>query len=290
MLDSAADPPLCCDTLVIAGVGLIGGAIARAARQSGAAGRIIGLGRSTARLAAARAAGLIDHAAEQLDDVRGADAAVVCTPVDRIADDVRALQCVLAPEGWITDAGSVKRLIVESVGPPAPGRAEFVGGHPLAGSEKHGFEFAAEVELAGRVCVVTPADWSTRRTVPAVTRFWQTLGMRVVSRSPDEHDAVLARTSHAPHLAAYLLASLLQPSDGPFAASGFRDTTRIARSDPALWTAILLANRDAVLQTAGALERGLAAARAALEQGDAEALRALLATAQERRQSLDPPG
>jgi prephenate dehydrogenase len=165
-----------------------------------------------------------------------------------------------------------------------------VGGHPLAGSEKHGFEFAAEVELAGRVCVVTPADWSTRRTVPAVTRFWQTLGMRVVSRSPDEHDAVLARTSHAPHLAAYLLASLLQPSDGPFAASGFRDTTRIARSDPALWTAILLANRDAVLQTAGALERGLAAARAALEQGDAEALRALLATAQERRQSLDPPG
>lgn len=281
------DPPkpFHCDTLAIVGVGLIGGAVARDARQSRAAKRILGLGRDTARLQAARHAGLIDEGSTDPRNLEAADVVVVCTPVDRIVADVRSLAPIVKPAALLTDAGSVKGAICKNLA-DIP---NFIGSHPLAGSEKRGFEHADDVLLKGRTCVVTPTVPTPSPLVDAATGFWSTLGMNVVQLSPDDHDAALARTSHFPHLAAYALAGLLREGDIRFAASGFRDATRIAGSDPELWTAILSMNRNAVQKTLHEFRQSLDQLEDLLAASNSSGLRDVLEESQQKRLKLDPP-
>jgi prephenate dehydrogenase len=174
------------------------------------------------------------------------DLQICCLPVDRIPEAVRQAAACMQPGAVVTDAGSVKGSICESIGSePAPG-IFFVGSHPLAGSEKQGFAHADPDLFAGRTCVVTPAMGTDGSAIACVGEFWQRLGSSVLMLSPVEHDRVLARTSHMPHAVAAAVAAALCPADIPLAATGFRDTTRIAAGDPALWTSILSANRVAV--------------------------------------------
>ncbi|HVJ85997.1 MAG TPA: prephenate dehydrogenase/arogenate dehydrogenase family protein [Caulifigura sp.] len=279
----STDPPFPCETLLIVGVGLIGGAIAQHARALKVAKTVVGLGRDQSRLDAAVRAGVIDRGSTNANALGPIDLAIVCTPVDRVVDDVMSLVASKAPPRLITDAGSVKESICE----PLKSVRQFVGSHPLAGSEKSGFEHASAVQFKDRVCVLTPDAETPADVLQSVDRFWRAIGMQTVSMPAPVHDRILARTSHFPHVVAYALAGLLDTGDAQFVAGGFRDTTRIAASDAGLWTSILMANRHAVLETLRLHAEQMKSIEASLERGDAEALRETLARAQEARESLN---
>ena len=274
-------------TLAITGVGLIGGSIAAAARQSRVAGRIIGIGRSDSRLAAAVDAGLIDEGSTDVAAAADAHLAVVCTPVDRIARDVRELARVLSPGALLTDAGSTKRELCQDLADLDGGDGPaFIGSHPLAGSELQGFEHADAELFHDRVCVVTPSAATRPADMARLEQFWTALGAVVVARTPDEHDQALARTSHLPHLVAAVLAESLPASDSQFTASGFRDTTRIASGDPGLWVPILTQNAAAILVALDRLQARLKKLSNSLQHDDSSALQKLLEEAKRKRDGL----
>lgn len=275
------------DWIAIVGVGLIGGSLAAAAKRRGAARRVLGIGRNPERLRGAQSAGLIDAWSTDSAAVRDAELTVVCTPVDRIADDVKLLWSNVPSGGLVTDAGSTKQRVCEELSDCRDSNREFVGSHPIAGSHRQGFE-AADPELyAGRMCVVTPTEESTPAAVNEIEGFWQSVGMRTVRLSPAEHDRALAATSHLPHVTAVALANTLNEANRELIGTGFRDTTRIAAGDPDLWTAILLSNTADVCASLDALTQQIASFRAALERGDAAALNRLLQQAKTVRDSLE---
>jgi prephenate dehydrogenase len=269
-------------------VGLIGGSIAAALKQRPNCPWIVGVGRNADKLQPALARGLLDEIqADVATAAAKADLVVFCIPVDRIAEGVRSAARSCSPGTLITDAGSVKAAICRELQGALPGHVAFIGSHPLAGSEKSGFEYADPELFTGRVCVVTPTADSPRPAVARVTWFWQSLGMTVIQKTPEEHDRLLGLTSHVPHLVAAALATLLDENTQAFAASGFRDTTRIAASDPELWTAIVRANPDAVIAGLERFSSGLQELRDAIAAADWPRLQNLLQTAKTKRDSLE---
>lgn len=269
-------------TLAVVGVGLIGGSIARCAKERGLARKILGIGRSQRRLEQAVASGVIDRAATTANSAADAELVVICTPVSQIAADAsRILSC--GGTGLVTDVGSVKGPIASQL-QAQPHQGRFVGSHPLAGSEKSGFEHADANLFEGRVCVVTPTEATPPEASQFVASFWEALGMSVHCMSPQEHDRVLARTSHLPHLAAAALALQLEPDAVPFAATGFHDTTRVASGDPSLWSAILIANRAELSGAIVELTHLLDRFRDALDRDDSAQVQQFLAAAQQSRE------
>jgi prephenate dehydrogenase len=271
-------------TVAIVGVGLIGGSIARALKWRRAASTVIGVGRDAARLEEPRKKGWLDRITTRMEDAaREADLIVFCTPVDRIVNGVREAAASCRSGTLLTDAGSVKGPICAALEGTLPAGVEFVGAHPLAGSEKKGCEFAHPELFVERVCVVTPCDTTSNGARSRVTVFWQMLGMRVIEMTPAAHDRALAETSHLPHLIAATLAATLSPENRELAATGFRDTTRIAVGDPELWTAILLSNADEVLRSLAKFEQSAIQFRRALEARDSQRLQDLLTAAKLNR-------
>jgi prephenate dehydrogenase len=275
------------ETVAIVGVGLIGGSIAASLRKRGHTGAIVGVGRNQERLAEIRKAGLIDQGTQSLGEAASeADLIVVCTPVDVIPAAVREAATVCRPGTLLTDAGSVKGSICQALLGRLPPQAEFIGSHPLAGSERQGHAHADADLFEGRVCVVTPDAATSPGQLARLKCFWQTLGSAVVELSPEAHDRALAETSHLPHVVAAALAATLAPENRQFAATGFRDTTRIAASDPELWSAIFLANADEVLARLDAYDQRLGDLRTAITNRDAAALKKLLQVAKTAREAL----
>lgn len=275
------------NVLTIVGVGLIGGSIGLAARRRGLARHIRGVGRQQANLDRARALGAVDETYLDLGRaVSGSEVVVFCTPVDHIAGQMLDAASSCSPGTVLTDAGSTKAVIVRAVDGRLPDGVAFVGSHPLAGSEKRGPEFADADLFVGRWTVLTPTEATDAPALECVTAFWQALGSRTRVMSPEEHDRALAITSHLPHVVAAALAGMLPDELRPLAATGFRDTTRIAAGDPGLWTAIATHNRSALAEALLRLEQRLAGFRQAIEAGDWAALHALLARAKENRDAL----
>lgn len=264
------------DTIVVVGVGLLGGSVALAARQRGVVRRVIGVGRDAARLEQARAAGIISAAETDLAKAASqADLLIFATPVDLIVSGVRAAAVACHERTLITDVGSTKSRICRELAAGIPNGAAFVGSHPLAGSEKQGWKHARADLFDSRVCVVTPADSTPREAVSRLMAFWRAIGMTVIELTPEAHDRALAQTSHVPHLVASALASTLAPENRPLAATGFADTTRIAAGDPDVWVPILLDNANAVLASLDEYSQRLQAFRDALAIGDSAALHRL---------------
>ena len=273
--------------VAIVGVGLIGGSIALAIKRRGGVGTVIGVGRSATRLAEARRCGIIDEAAGDIAAAaRQSDLLIFCTPVDRIASGVREAAAACRPGTVITDAGSTKVRICRELVEGLPQGVAFVGSHPLAGSEQQGFEHADGRLFENRMCVLTPLPATPREAVLRISDFWTALGAVTIEMTPEAHDRALAETSHLPHLAAAALAATLSPENQVLAATGFRDTTRIASGDPDLWTAIFLGNREQVLSSLGKYERHLTQFRQAIEQNDAEGLKNLLKVAKMGRDQI----
>jgi len=275
------------ETLVIVGVGLIGGSIAAAARRRGLARQIIGVGRNPERLEQARQAGFLDAVVTD-PATAGPNAFIVfCTPVNHIAAAVERILPRLPAGAIITDAGSTKRRMCEALADWAGRDPTFLGSHPIAGSEKQGFEHADPELFAGRTCVITPLSGHRPADITRVRRFWAGLGMTVVSLSPAEHDQALASTSHVPHVVAAALADSLSESDRRLTGTGFASTTRIAAGDPDLWTAILCENAGPVADGLLRLQARLGDFERALRAGDVPALKSLLQTAKTKRDALD---
>jgi prephenate dehydrogenase len=271
-------------TVAIVGVGLIGGSIGLSLRAGSPGGRVIGIGRSAERLREAVALGAIDEATTDLDaGVAAADVVVVCTPVTQIADDVRQAAAHGPADLLVTDAGSTKRGIVEAVESEARSRAVFVGGHPLAGSERTGVAHARADLFEGRVCVLTPTARTPPDRLDRAHGFWTRLGCRVIELDPATHDQALALTSHLPHAVAAALAAAIPADALRLAAGAYRDGTRVAGSDASLWTGIFLENRTPLLQALDRFQDQLKTFRQALEAGDEQTMGSWWAAARARR-------
>ncbi|MEI8017699.1 MAG: prephenate dehydrogenase/arogenate dehydrogenase family protein [Schlesneria sp.] len=284
------------ETVVIVGVGMIGGSLAAALKRRKIARRVIGVGRDQARIEAALAAGLIDEATTSTKSVIDrANLVVFCTPVERVASDVRAAFADLSmsvdnsnAQGpgsglLLTDVGSVKGPICSDL----MDFPMFVGSHPIAGSHRQGFEAADARLFEGRLCVLTPTTSTPEPSITRLDRFWRALGMRTISMSPVAHDAALAMTSHLPHLVAAALATTVCDDHRRLTGTGFRDTTRVAAGDPDLWAGILMNNADQVVNGIDEMQNRLTAYRNALANHNLIEIRQLLKDGQQFRMSLD---
>lgn len=275
-------------TVAIVGVGLIGGSIGLALKSKSAAARVVGIGRDQAKLDEATRLGAIDEGTTDLaSGVRGAEVAIVCTPVNRIAADVRALADVGSRDLLITDAGSTKGRIVADVERHEGARARFVGSHPIAGSERQGAAFGRADLFEGRPCVLTPTSRTPNDRVERAQGFWSTLGASILVMSPGDHDAVLALTSHLPHAVASALAAAVPADALRLAAGAYRDATRVAAADAALWTAIFRDNRGPLLDAIGKFQDQLSALKFALMADDDSAIHNCWESGREHRLLYD---
>jgi cyclohexadieny/prephenate dehydrogenase len=241
-------------SIAVLGLGLMGGSVALAARRRGLVSTVAGWDPSASACAKALATGVVDRLElDPGDAVSGADLVILGCPVSEVVPLARQI-------------GSTKGSIMQELAAGLPGGACFVGSHPLAGSEKSGCAHADAALFENRTVVVCRGD-ATNEAVERVTMLWQGLGARVVSMEPEEHDRALAVTSHLPHLLAYLLAGQPKGVERSLVASGFRDCTRVAASDPALWAGIFRDNREALLVAVDLYLSKLVAARTLLANG-----------------------
>lgn len=278
--------------LAVVGVGLLGGSVAQAARAHGLAREIVGIGRDARRLEPALRDGALDRATTDLTaGVAGADFVVLAAPVAAIERLLGAVWPAAAADALVTDVGSTKGGIVRTAQRLAAGRPlQFVGSHPMAGSERSGYGVARADLFRGATVIVTPSETSAPAAVKGVTAFWEGLGAgRVVTLDPDAHDRAVAAISHLPHLVACALVdgvARLDPAAFDVAARGFRDTTRIAASDPEVWEEIFLANRQALGTSIREFLRALAELAKLIDAGDVAGLRAVLARIKAQREAL----
>lgn len=279
------------DTVAIVGVGLIGGSIGLALRHRGLARRVVGVGRNEARLRKAVELGAITETAGSIAvGASEANLVVVCTPVERIVGDVLSAAEAGRPETLITDVGSTKLQIVTTLEDRMRELNQrgvfFVGSHPMAGSERSGVEHSQADLFENRVTIVTPTGATLPEHSGEITEFWESLGSRVLVRSPEDHDRAVAEVSHLPHLVASALAAATAPEDRLLAGGGWRDTTRVASGDVELWRQILLDNQRYVLKSLDNFEKVLAIFRRALENADQDALVELLTTGKQNRDAV----
>lgn len=277
--------------LAVIGLGLIGGSLAKGARESGLFGDVVGCDPDATARRMAIPLGVVDRVTDSLAEaVQGADVIVLAVPVlamQRVLDELVVLDL---GQAVLTDVGSTKGAVVAAV-EKAFGQipSRFVPGHPIAGSEKSGVE-AARADLFYRHKVIlTPLEDTSEQAVELVQRMWRAVGADVESMPLADHDEVLAATSHLPHLLAFSLVDTLAGRSENleifrYAAGGFRDFTRIAASDPVMWRDVFLANRDAVLRSLDAFTRDLARLRTAVDEGDAKTLLGVFTRAKSARE------
>ena len=266
--------------LALIGFGLIGGSIARAARQQGLAGEIVTTARSAKTRARVLELGIVDSVVEtNAEAVNDADLVILCIPVGVCGTVAQEIAGHLKPGAIVSDVGSVKGAIVRDMAPFLPGNVNFVPAHPVAGTEHSGPDSGFAELFINRWCILTPPDGTDTKAVEKLGAFWTALGARVEIMTPDHHDLVLAITSHLPHLIAYTivgtadeLAQVTSSEVINFSAGGFRDFTRIAASDPIMWRDVFLANKEAVLEMLGTFNEDLSKLTRAIRRGDGEAL------------------
>lgn len=259
------------DTLAIIGVGLLGGSIALAARSAQAARSILGVSRNPETLAVAQSAKMFDETSQELALVSKADLAIICTPVKQIGGLAREVMA-LSPDIIVSDVGSSKREIIEIVEKGFVGPCRFIGGHPLAGSEKTGVAHARASLFQKKIVFLTPTERTDHRATKLLRSFWEKLGATIIEMPAQEHDQIMAQTSHAPHLLAYALAGSVSEEYLGFTGSGFRDSIRLAGSDPRLWVEIALSNRENILQVLRQVQGRVQMITQALEASDEAAL------------------
>jgi prephenate dehydrogenase len=277
--------------LTMIGVGLLGGSVAKGARAAGLAREIVGVGRDLGRLRAGVDDGTFDAVTTGLDTaVRDADFVVLAAPVVTNERLLETVWRVVPDEAVVTDVGSTKASLTRAAARLSAARPlAFVGSHPMAGSDRSGYSVARADLLQGATVIVTPTAATDPRAVKTVSAFWDALGARVATLDPDTHDRVVAAISHLPHLVAFALVDAVrahEPAAFDFAARGFKDTTRIAASDPTVWQEVFLANRHALAASLGAFGRSLDALAAVIASGDAAALESALARIKSTREAL----
>ncbi len=280
------------ERIAILAPGLLGGSVAQAVRHRGLARHIVLWSRrpeNRVRLATQPWCDEVGDSPEAA--VRDAQLVMLAAPVDKIITLAQTVAPALAAGAIVTDVGSVKGEITRLCHAAMPPGASFVGAHPMAGSEKSGWEHATGSLFERRPCFVTPRPETDPRAVDTVVRFWHELGAEVVTLDPDTHDEVVAHISHLPQVVATTLCGYLASRDPGwrnFAGGGLRDTTRIAASNPAVWLEILQQNRDEILRALRRFQDELHSFQTALANRDFNELRAQLERGKAYRDGFRP--
>ncbi|MEE8451376.1 MAG: prephenate dehydrogenase [Thermoguttaceae bacterium] len=275
------------DTVAIVGPGLIGGSIGLALRKHDLAEKVIGIGRKQMSLRIARRVGAVTNTTIDLaKGVADAELIIVCTPVGQIVDDALKAAEHCPPGTLITDVGGAKGPIVAALDKSLPRNCRFLGGHPLAGSEKAGAANASVDLFDGRVALITPTVNTRAEDYDLVEEFWEALGSVVIKMSAEEHDQSLALTSHLPHLAASALATTVPERLFRLSGAGLLDTTRLAAGNATLWRQIIMLNRDNALAALEQYGAKLSALHAAIRDSNENELERLLALGKKNRDAL----
>jgi prephenate dehydrogenase len=279
--------------LVVIGVGLIGGSLARVLRAKGEVGEIVGVGRGAANLMRAVELGVIDrYTHDPVAAVEGADMVFMAIPVCSIAAMTARIAPALAPGCVVTDGGSVKGEIVAACEPLMQPGTFFIGGHPIAGTERSGVDASFPTLYEGKRCIITPTPDTDQTALDKVVKMWECAGSEVIIMDVAKHDRVLAAISHLPHMVAYALVNAVGDYDRfdesilKYTAGGFKDFTRIASSDPVMWRDIAMMNRESVLELMDFFSGYLAELRRLVEKEDARGMEEFFARSKEKRDAI----
>jgi prephenate dehydrogenase len=279
--------------VTIIGVGLIGGSLAINLKEKGLAGRIVGVGRGLPNLETAKRLGVIDSFTRDVGEgVEGADLVVVAVPVQSIVPVIKAAVAHLEKGSIVTDAGSVKKAIVEEVEHLVHNGGRFVGAHPIAGTEDSGVGAAFSKLFEGSKCILTPTENTDKEALEVVKRIWEEAGSQVICMDAERHDVVLAAISHLPHMIAYSLVNTISDIERynedilSYSAGGFKDFTRIASSSPEMWRDICALNRDSIVEMIEVFEKRLNELKWLIEEADTKGLERTFERAKKIRDSL----
>ncbi len=270
----------------IVGPGLLGGSIGLALKSREVSARIVGIGHRKVSLDRAVEIGAIDEGTQDLSRLAGCELVILATPISLIKHTIDALGSVLDPGTVVTDVGSTKRTICQWAKSLRRRKIEFVGSHPIAGSEKRGIDFARPDLFVNANCFVTPISGDSERAVGLVAELWTLIGMRVVTVPPAQHDQLLAAVSHLPHIVAAGLVQTCSEDQLKFTGTGFIDTTRIASGDVNLWHDILVSNSDKISTVMKKFIREMEKFRQAVESRDSKKICRFLAEAKRKRDDL----
>ncbi|WP_420334698.1 prephenate/arogenate dehydrogenase family protein [Roseibium sp.] len=286
------------DRMALIGIGLIGSSLAQVARQRGLVKEIAISTRSAATLQRAEELGLGDHyALDAAEAVEGADLVILCVPVGANEAVAKWIAPALKHGAILTDAGSTKESVVEQVSPHVPDGVHFIPGHPIAGTEHSGPDAGFPTLFDQRWCILTPPENTDPVALARLKTFWEGCGSDVDLMEPKHHDLVLAIVSHLPHLIAYNivgtaddLATVTKSQVIKYSASGFRDFTRLAASDPTMWRDVCLNNKEAILEMLARFSEDLSAMQRAIRWGDGEMLFDLFTRTRGIRRSIIEAG
>lgn len=284
--------------VALIGLGLIASSMFWAMKRGGLAGDVTGFARSEATRETARRIGLCDRVCDSVAEaVADADLVVLCVPVGAMGAVAQEIAPHLKAGATVTDVGSVKRDVIDAVGPHLPEGVHFVPAHPLAGTEHSGPESGFAELFDNRWCLLVPVEGSDVDAVAQLRALWEGMGANVDEMDADHHDLVLAVTSHTPHLIAYTMVGvaddLRRVTDSEvikYSAAGFRDFTRIAASDPTMWRDVFLTNKDATLEILGRFTEELFALQRAIRTGDGEHLHQYFTRTREIRRGIIEAG
>ena len=282
------------EKVAIIGIGLIGSSLARVLRGQGLARLLVALDANADHRRQAVELGIVDLATDAMDQaVTGADLVIIAVPMGAYASVAEAMAPHLGKGAIVTDVGSVKLAAIRDIGPLLPEGVHFIPGHPIAGTEHSGPAAGFAELFHGRWCVLTPPPGTDETAIQRVVGLWEAGGSMVEIMDAGHHDRVLAITSHLPHLIAYTivgtatdLETSLQQEVVKFSASGFRDFTRIAASDPVMWRDIFLNNREAVLDVLQRFNEDLTALQRAIRWGEGDKLQELFSRTRGIRRSI----
>jgi cyclohexadieny/prephenate dehydrogenase len=268
------------DRVAVIGLGLIASSMCHAMRRAGLAGEIVGYARSAETRDIAREIGLCDTVFDSAAEAAaGADLVVLCVPVGAMEAVAREIAPALKAGATVSDVGSVKHTVIETVSPYLPDNVHFVPAHPLAGTEHSGPRSGFAELFDGRYTILVPVEGTDRKAIDRLGSLWRGMGALTEEMDAEHHDLVLAVTSHTPHLIAYTMVGvaddLRRVTDSEvikYSAAGFRDFTRIAASDPVMWRDVFLNNKEATLEILGRFTEELIALQRAIRQGDGDHL------------------
>ena len=286
------------ENIALIGIGLIGSSIARDIKAHGLASKVTISSRSAATLKRAEELELGDaYVADAAEAVRGADLVIVSVPVGASGAVAEQIAGNLKPGATVTDVGSTKASVIAQMQPHMPEHVHFIPGHPLAGTEHSGPDAGFAGLFVGRWCILTPVPGTDAGAIARLRDFWNSLGSKVEEMDPVHHDKVLAIVSHLPHIIAYNivgtaddLETVTESEVIKYSASGFRDFTRLASSDPTMWRDVCLHNKDAILEMLARFSEDLAYLQRAIRWGDGEKLFDLFTRTRAIRRSIIEAG
>jgi cyclohexadieny/prephenate dehydrogenase len=286
------------DKIALIGIGLIGSSLARVIRRENLAGHVTIATRSPATLARAEELGLGDsYTTDMAEAVRGADLIVVSVPVGSSEEVAKAIAPALKKGAIVTDVGSTKASVIAQMQPHIPEGVHFIPGHPLAGTEKSGPDAGFAELFRNRWCIFTPLPGTDPAALEKLSTFWKRCGSNIDTMDAAHHDMTLAIVSHLPHIIAYNIVGTADDLETvtkseviKYSASGFRDFTRLAASDPTMWRDVCLHNKDAILEMLARFSEDLASLQRAIRWGDGEKLFDLVTRTRAIRRSIVEAG